>query len=214
MEPQLPQSIEAEKAVLGCIMDDPATIEQVIDTLSATDFYRDAHRVIYGAMCDLYSRNELVDGLTVRDEIERQGNLGLIDGPGTLVSLMNEVMFSDNIGHYAAIVSRTSKNRKLIEISHKIAAAAYLEKENSLQLAEELIFGIGGKTTQRSFYGMDELVQACVKDLDYRHAHRMEMTGVPSGLYDLDTCTGGFQKSDVIILAARPSAGKTPLHKR
>ncbi|MBE3564874.1 MAG: replicative DNA helicase [Thermogemmatispora sp.] len=213
MEKLLPQNIEAECGVLGSILIDPEAIIQVADFLRPEDFYRDAHRAIYEVMLQLYERHEPADFITLCDELERQGKLEEVGGASYITSLVNQVPTSGNIEYYGRIVERTAVLRRLIHAAGQIAAIAYEEGDADVALdkAERLIFEIGRRRLRSDFSLLSEILSEYLNKLDQLHERRGAIVGVPTGFSDLDRLTGGLQRSDLIILAARPSLGKTSL---
>lgn len=213
MEKLLPQNIEAECGVLGSIIIDPEAIVQVADFLVADDFYRDAHRTIYAIIVQLYEQREAADFITICDELERKNKLEEVGGAGYITSLINQVPTSGNIEYYGRIVERTAILRRLIHAAGEIAAAAYEEGDANVALdkAEKLIFGISQRHARADFSPLSELLGDYMTKLDQLHERRGAVVGVPTGFTDLDRLTGGLQKSDLIILAARPAVGKTSL---
>jgi replicative DNA helicase len=213
VEKLLPQNIEAECGVLGSILIDPEAIIQVADFLRPEDFYRDAHRAIYEVMLQLYERHEPADFITLCDELERQGKLEEVGGASYITSLVNQVPTSGNIEYYGRIVERMAVLRRLIHAAGQIAAIAYEEgdADQALDKAERLIFEIGRRRLRSDFSLLSEILSEYLNKLDQLHERRGAIVGVPTGFSDLDRLTGGLQRSDLIILAARPSLGKTSL---
>lgn len=213
MEKLLPQNIEAECGVLGSIIIDPEAIAQVADFLRPEDFYRDAHRTIYEVILHLYESHEPADFITICDELERLNQLEEVGGPGYITSLVNQVPTSGNVEYYARIVERTAILRRLIHAAGQIAAIAYEEGDADVALdkAEQLIFEISQKHSHSDFSTLGELLSTFMERLDMLHERRGTIIGVPTGFTDLDRLTGGLQRSDLIILAARPAVGKTSL---
>lgn len=210
MEKLLPQNIEAECGVLGSIIIDPEAIVQVSDFLHPEDFYRDAHRTIYEVILHLYQSSEPADFITICDELERRGRLEDVGGASYITSLINQVPTSGNVEYYGHIVERTSTLRRLIHAAGQIAAVAYEEADADIALdkAEKLIFDISQRHTRSDFSSMEEILADYMTKLEQLNARRGTIVGVPSGFTDLDRMTGGLQRSDLIILAARPGMGK------
>ena len=213
MEKLLPQNIEAERGVLGSIVIDPEAIVQVADFLTAEDFYRDAHRTIYTVIVQLYEQREAADFITICDELERRNKLEDVGGASYITSLINQVPTSGNVEYYGRIVERTAILRRLIHAAGEIAAIAYDEVDADLALekAEQLIFSIGQRHAHSDFSLLRDLLDEFRIKLDQLHERRGAIVGVPTGFTDLDRLTGGLQKSDLIILAARPAMGKTSM---
>jgi replicative DNA helicase len=213
VEKLLPQNIEAERGVLGSIVIDPEAIVQVADFLTAEDFYRDAHRTIYAVIVQLYEQREAADFITICDELERRNKLEDVGGASYITSLINQVPTSGNVEYYGRIVERTAILRRLIHAAGEIAAIAYDEVDADLALekAEQLIFSIGQRHAHSDFSLLRDLLDEFRIKLDQLHERRGAIVGVPTGFTDLDRLTGGLQKSDLIILAARPAMGKTSM---
>ncbi|HEX9057698.1 MAG TPA: replicative DNA helicase [Ktedonobacterales bacterium] len=213
VEKLLPQNVEAEAAVLGSILIDPEAIIQVADFLRPEDFYRDAHLVIYKAAIELYEEREPADLITLTDELARRGKLEEIGGASYVSSLANTVPTSANVEYYGHIVERTAVLRRLIHAAGQIAAVAYNEPDanTALDQAEKLIFNISQHYTRSDFEHVRDTLHEYIDKLEHLHEHRGSIVGVATGFSDLDKMTGGLQKSDLIILAARPSVGKTAL---
>jgi replicative DNA helicase len=213
VEKLLPQNVEAEAGVLGSLLIDPEAAAQVADYLKADDFYREAHRIIYQAVLDLYETGEPADLITLTDELARQGKLDDIGGVSYVSSLANQVPTSANIDYYGHIVERTAILRRLIHAAGQIAAIAYNEPDANaaLEQAEKLVFNVSQRITRVDFDPIRETLREYIDKLDRLHEQRGSIVGVGTGFSDLDKMTGGLQKSDLIILAARPAVGKTAL---
>lgn len=213
VEKLLPQNIEAECGVLGSIIIDPEAIVQIADFLQTEDFYRDAHRSIYEVIVKLYEQHQPADFITVCDELERHNKLEDVGGAAYITSLINQVPTSGNIEYYGRIVERTAILRRLIHAAGQIAAVAYEEADADVALdkAEQLIFGIAQRHARADFSPLHDLLADYMSKLDQLHEHRGSIVGVPTGFTDLDRITGGLQRSDLVILAARPAVGKTSL---
>jgi replicative DNA helicase len=211
VEKLLPQNIEAECGVLGSIIIDPEAINQVADFLHAEDFYRDAHRTIFEAVLHLYEQHEPADFITICDELARHNKLDQVGGAGYITSLINQVPTSGNVEYYGRIVERTAILRRLIHAAGQIAAVAYEENdaEVALDKAEQFIFEISQNHARSDFSALRDLVSDYMDKLEALHERRGSIVGVPTGFTDLDRLTGGLQRSDLIILAARPAVGKT-----
>lgn len=213
MEKQLPQNIEAEFGVLGSIIIDPEAITQVADFLHGEDFYRDANRTIYETIIQLYEQRIPADFITICDVLERQNKLEDVGGPGYITALINQVPTSGNVEYYAHIVERNAIMRRLAHAAGEIAAIAYsdADAEEALDKAEQAIFTISQNHTHSDFSAIRDLMADYMIKLDQLHERRGTIVGVPTGFTDLDRLTGGLQRSDLIILAARPAVGKTSL---
>ncbi len=213
VEKQLPQNIEAECGVLGSIIIDPEAIVQVADFLQGEDFYRDGNRTIYETVLQLYEQRIPADFITICDILERQSKLNEVGGPGYITALINQVPTSGNVEYYGRIVERNAIMRRLAHAAGEIAAVAYsdLDAEEALDKAEQSIFTISQRHTHNDFSALKDLMIDYMQKLNLLHDRRGTIVGVPTGFTDLDRLTGGLQRSDLIILAARPAVGKTSL---
>lgn len=213
MEKLLPQNIEAECGVLGSIIIDPEAIVQISDFLRPDDFYRDAHRTIFEVILHLFEEHEPADFITICDELERRQKLEDVGGASYITSLINQVPTSGNVEYYGRIVERSSILRRLIHAAGQIATIAYesSDADAALEQAEQLIFGISQRHSRSDFSHVREILAEYMGKLDQLHERRGSIVGVPTGFSDLDRLTGGLQKSDLIVLAARPGLGKTSL---
>jgi replicative DNA helicase len=209
-----PQSVEAEQSVLGSILIDPEAILKVADFLHGPDFYRSQHADIYEAMLGLHSQREPIDLVTLGDELTRHDKLEGVGGPAYLATLMNAVPTAVHVEHYGRIVEQKAVLRNLIAAAGKIAAVGYEEAHDTaaaIDRAESILFEISQRRTVAGFETLATLLGQAYDRLEYLHEHRGQMLGIPTGLAGLDTLLGGFQPSDLVILAARPSVGKTSL---
>ncbi|HEU5440617.1 MAG TPA: replicative DNA helicase [Ktedonobacterales bacterium] len=210
VEKLLPQNVEAEAGVLGSLLIDPEAIVQVADFLKPEDFYSEAHRTIYQAAVDLYESHEPADLLTLCDELGRRGKLEEVGGASYVSSLANQVPTSRNVKHYAQIVERTAILRRLIHAAGQIAGVAYSEPDadTALEQAEKFIFEVSQRSSRSDFDSLGTILRDYIDKLDQLHEQRGSVVGVATGFSDLDKLTSGLQKSDLIILAARPAVGK------
>jgi replicative DNA helicase len=209
-----PQAIEAEQSVLGSILIDADAMLKVAEFLRPADFYRKQHGDIFEAMLALHGQREPIDLVTLGDELERNGRLEPAGGPAYLTTLMNTVPTAVHVEHYGRIVERKAVLRNLIGAAGKIAAVGYEEAndaEVAIDRAESILFEISQHRTSGGFESLATLLGQAYDRLEYLHEHRGQILGIPSGLSQLDALLGGFQPSDLIILAARPSVGKTSL---
>src|ERR671918_2425643 len=209
-----PQAVEAEQSVLGSILIDRDAVLKVADFLRPADFYRQQHSDIYEAMLALHGQREPIDLVPLGDELARRDRLEGVGGPAYLATLMNAVPTAVHVEHYGRIVERKSVLRNLIAAAGKIAAVGYEEAndaEVAIDRAEGILFEISQRRTVGGFESLATLLGEAYDRLEYLHEHRGQLLGIPSGLSQLDTLLGGFQPSDLIILAARPSVGKTSL---
>ncbi len=207
-----PHNIPAEQSVLGSLLIDRDAIIRVASYVRADDFYIRANGTIYQAILDLYNRREPTDFVTLSDELERRSVLDEIGGIGYLSSLLNTVPTAVHVEYYGRIVERTSTLRRLIDAGTQIVGIGYqdaVETEEALDSAEQTLFAISQKRQTKDFQSISDVLDRFFDQLDYLQQHRGEVVGVPSGFSDLDQLTGGLQRSDLIIVAARPSMGKT-----
>jgi replicative DNA helicase len=207
-----PHSLEAEQSVLGAILIDRETIIEIAEFLQPEDFYRQAHGSIYKAMLELFERREPVDVVTVAESLERSENLEQIGGRAYLSQLSNQTPTAVHAVQYARIVERKAVLRNLIGAAGKIAGIGYedpAEIQEAIDRAESELFQVSNRRITAGFSQLRELLHSAYDRLDYLHAHRGELSGISSGFLDLDQLTTGFQKSDLIVVAARPSVGKT-----
>ncbi len=207
-----PQSIEAEQSVLGALLIDRDAIIEVAELLRPQDFYRQAHGTVYAAVLELSERREPVDLVTVSEVLERQGLLDAVGGAAYLTSLINLTPTAVNAVYYARIVERKAVLRGLISAAGRIAGIGYDESQDvelSIDRAEQELFAVSQKRVASGFSPLRTLLHSAYDRLDYLHQHKGEVSGIRTGFPDLDAMTTGLQKSDLIILAARPSIGKT-----
>ena len=207
-----PQSIEAEQSVLGAVLIDRDAMIEIADFLKPDDFYRQAHARIYAVMLDLSERREPIDIVTVSESLERSGDLDAIGGRAYLATLSNQTPTAVHAAQYARIVERKAVLRNLIGAAGKIAGIGYedpAEISEAIDRAEQELFAVSERRVSAGFSPLKSLLHDAYDRLDYLHAHRGEVSGVRSGFQDLDQLTTGLQKSDLVILAARPSVGKT-----
>lgn len=209
-----PHSIEAEEAVLGSIFVDREGVAQIATFLRPDDFYRERNGSIYRAMLALYERREPVDYLTVVDELERMDAYERVGGLAYLSSLLSVVPTSAHVEHYGRIVERTAVMRRLIQAAGKIAQLGYQDShdvEVVLEKAEQVLLAVSQRRSGRDFQSLSDVLQEYLLQLEQIRQGERTKYGIPTGFIDLDKITGGFQRSDLIILAARPSLGKTSL---
>jgi replicative DNA helicase len=198
--------------VLGAILINNQAFNQAAEVIDAEDFFRDAHRRIFHTMVALTDRSEPVDLVTLKDELVRSSELDEVGGPAYISSLTDGVPRSANVEYYARIVKEKSTLRRLIQSANDVLARAYAAEEDAddqLDEAERSIFQIAEHRLRSGFVRVGELVESGHELIERLQQHQGLVTGVPSGFVDLDTLTSGFQKSDLVIIAARPSMGKT-----
>ena len=210
-----PQNLEAEEFVLGGILLDNDACNRAVEVgLRPDDFYREAHRKIFGAMLDLAERGTPVDAVTLGESLRQQGQLQAVGGASFIAELTDRVPSAANVAHHARIVKEKAILRGLISTSTEIETQAYdgrQDIEQFLDDAERRIFGIAEQKFRPSFYKMRDLLVESLKDVERLYERKELITGVPTGFHDLDRLTAGFQRSDLIIVAGRPGMGKTAL---
>ena len=209
-----PQNIEAEQSVLGSLMLDKEAIIQIADILKTDDFYRGIHSNIYQVMLNLYEKNEPIDLLSLTNRLEEKKQLEEIGGVSYLTSLVNLVPTAAHVVHYAKIIKHKKTLRDLIETSDQITQLSYQEPEDVESLvdtAEQKIFSISQQSIGQKFLLVKETLEEAFERIDKLHKGDEVIRGVPTGFSDLDNYLAGLQKSDLIILASRPSVGKTSL---
>ncbi len=210
----VPQNIEAEEAVLGALLIDPEAIFRVLSFLRADHFYLRKHRWIYEAIVALHEQREPLDFLTLTTELEQREHLEAIGGSAYVSQLINSVPSAINIESYAHMVEETSIRRNLLDTAGDIAKYAYDEEQSINEVvdrSERSLFAISQKRASRDLRPVQEVVESYYSWVENLYEHRGEVMGVPSGFRDLDKLLGGFQRSDLLILAARPGVGKTSL---
>jgi len=210
----IPANLEAERAVLGSLLIDPDAILKIANFLRAEDFYRERHGWLYAAMMGLHERREPLDFVTVVDELERRGYLEEIGGPAYITDLVASTPSAMYVDHYARIVERTALLRRLISAAGQIAELAYddsQEVDTVIDKAESLIFGVSESLIHRDLMPIRAIMAQVVDHIDFLARNQDTLMGVPTGFTLLDRLLGGLQKSDLIILAARPAMGKTSL---
>jgi replicative DNA helicase len=209
-----PQNTEAEMAVLGAMLLEEEAIAKSVEILKADSFYRDAHRYIFNAITNSYEKGEAVDIVTISEKLRGEGNLEKAGGGAYISSLLNVVPTASNVEHYASIVREKALVRKLIATATNIVSKGY---ENSkdvdglLDKAEQMIFDIADKKIGESFYSMKQIIRDSFEAIEALYKVGSPVTGLPTGLVDFDVRTAGLQPSDLIIIAGRPSSGKTAL---
>ncbi|MFO7962523.1 MAG: replicative DNA helicase [Desulfobacterales bacterium] len=209
-----PQNVEAEASLLSAILFDNGTLLEIIELVSADDFYRSAHKKIFKSMLALFEKDEPIDLITLTGYLKSKDQLEEIGGATYLAGLIDSVPLAVNAPHYAKIIYEKSCLRKLIEKSNEIARRCFedsLELEEIVEFAERSIFDVSENKTRQSFYPISGIIESNIVELEEKQEKKSLITGIPSGFKDLDRLTSGFQKADLIIIAARPSMGKTAL---
>lgn len=209
-----PQSLESEKAFLGALMMRPEGMVETTDLITDDAFYAHKHAIIYRAMQALYARNEPIDIESVRAKLADEGRLEDIGGVSYLAELAADVPAASNARHYATQVQKKHMLRSLIDAGEYVAELGYDEAadlDETLDKAEKKVYTVTSTPTMSKFMALGDSLKDAWSRLEYLHEHKDEVRGVRSGFKDLDNLLAGFQKSDLIILAARPSMGKTSL---
>jgi replicative DNA helicase len=209
-----PHSVEAEEAVLGSVMIDPETIFRLSPFLHAEDFFIVKNQWVWDVFMALHERREPIDFLTVCNELEARGQLAEVGGAAYVSHLINVVPTAIHAEGYGRIVERTSLRRKLLGAASDIAQLAYEESEDIdevIDRAEQSLFAVSERRAARELVPVSEVVRAYYDRIQYLYEHRGEPLGIPTGFTDLDKLLGGLQRSDLIIVAARPGVGKTSL---
>ena len=210
----LPHNLEAERAVLGAILLDAEAIHRAVEFIKDTDFFRDAHRRIFAKMLDLAERSQAIDFITIKDELGRSGDLDQVGGPAYIASLVDGLPRGVNVADYARIVKEKSSLRSLIQSANRVLASAYQTEDDAgtiIDEAEREIFAIAEGAIHQGFVSMRDLANASFAVVEQAHSRKQLVTGVPTGFIELDEMLAGLQPSDLIIVAARPSMGKTSL---
>lgn len=207
-----PQNLDAEQSVLGAMLIEKEAVLKAIEVLRADDFYRDAHRNIYEVIIELSEHGEAIDLITVTEELRQKGLLDAVGGVAYVANLANQVPSAANVEHYVRIVEEKSLLRKLINVTSRITNMGYEGEEDIealLDRAEQMIFELSQRKIHTSFLPIKQILVTTFEKIEFLYNNKGNITGVPSGFADLDKLTSGFQPSDLVILAARPSMGKT-----
>lgn len=208
-----PQSIEAEQAILGSLLINTETLSRVVDVLQPEHFYRKSHQVIFAAILDLFEKSEPIDIVTLSQYLKDQGKLDGIGGRQYLTDLALSIATTANAEYYAKTVSEKSLLRNLIKAGTEIVASCYEDSDCDLVVdkAEQLIFSIAQRRSMAQLVHIKDIVNDSFARIEQRYENRDTLSGISTGFYDLDEMTSGWQKSDLVIIAARPSMGKTAL---
>ena len=207
-----PQNLEAEQSVLGATLIEREAIGKTIEVLNESDFYKESHREIYSAILDLFEKNEPVDLVTIAEELRSRGKLDQVGGPAYITALINSVPTACNVEYYAKIVREKSTLRDLINAATHIVAQGYEGTEDVdviLDRAEQQIFDISQRRVSRSFVLLKDALKDSFEAIEELYARKEHVTGIPTGLKEFDIRTAGLQPSDLVIVAGRPSMGKT-----
>ncbi len=218
LQPQIdrlpPQNIEAEQSVLGSLLIDKDAIVKIADFLTPDDFYKDTHKIIFSAMLDLYEKREPIDILSLTSRLKEKNQLENIGGRSYLTSLANGVPTASHIVHYAKIVQKKATLNRLIKAATEIIQLGYREDDEIqkiLDKAESKLFNVSQRLLKQQFTSIKDLLSEAFDRIDELHRESGKLRGLPTGFFDLDNKLAGLQKSDLLILAARPSMGKTSL---
>ncbi|PIR12850.1 replicative DNA helicase [Candidatus Falkowbacteria bacterium CG11_big_fil_rev_8_21_14_0_20_39_10] len=209
-----PQNIEAEQSLLSCLLIDKDAIVKVADIITEKDFYSDKHSIIFDATKELFSRHEPIDILTLTNRLEEKKQLETVGGRTYLAQLSNFVATASNVVNYANIIQRKATLRRLQKAAAEITDLSYQEDEDVdkiLDETEQKIFSVSQRYLKDVFLPIDDLLTQAFDRIDELHKHSGKLRGLPTGFADLDNILAGLQKSDLVILAARPSVGKTSL---
>lgn len=209
-----PQDVAAEQCVLGAMLLSKDAIADVVEAVSTGDFYRPAHALVFDAITDLYVRGDPADAVTVAAELTRRGELTRIGGAPYLHTLLSEVPTAANAAYYAVIVREKSVLRGLVEAGTRIAQMGYSEAGDVsavVDRAQAEVFAVGERRATQDYVPLSDIMQGTLEELEAIASHGGAMSGVPTGLRDLDTLTNGLHAGQLIIIAARPSIGKSTL---
>ncbi|MFH1453913.1 MAG: replicative DNA helicase [Armatimonadota bacterium] len=209
-----PQSIEAEQSALGSILIEKDAVSKVVEIIKPSDFYKEAHQIIYNTIIHLYEKGEPIDLITMSEELKNRGQFDQIGGASYLTTLINTVPNAANVEHYANIIREKSDLRNLIYAGTAISQMSYEFKdplETIIDKSEQMIFDISQRRTKRDFLPIKGILTSAFEKIEELYERKSNVTGVPTGYKDLDNYTAGFQPSDFIVIAARPSMGKTAL---
>lgn len=215
LDRQPPYAPEAEISVLGGMLIDGDAVAKAVEIVDDTMFYREANRRVFRCMARLFQRGQVIDPVTLREELQKMDELDAIGGMPYLSELVDAVPTAANIEYHARIVRERALLRRLIEASSQIIRDSYepgeREVEQVLDQAEQLIFQVAQSHDRAGFVWIKKILYPTFEKIEQLQAAQGGITGVPTGFYDLDEMTGGFQKGDLVIIAARPSMGKTSL---
>jgi replicative DNA helicase len=206
-----PQSIESEQAVLGALLVNPDSLTTVLEIVRPEQFYKQAHKYIYQAVIDLFNNNEPIDVVTVSEYLRDIDRIETVGGRVYINDLALSVITTANVEYHARKVSEKSILRELIRAGTQIVTEAYeqTDVDRAIDLAESIVFELGQRRDARELTPIRDIVSDSFHRIEQRYENKDELLGMSSGFYDLDSMTAGFQRSDLIILAARPSMGKT-----
>ena len=209
-----PNSLEAEQSVLGAMLLDKEAISTATEVISGEDFYREAHKEIYEAIIEIFNKNEPVDLITITEKLKQRNTIEAIGGVTYLVNLQNVVPSTRNVKHYAEIIHEKSILRRLIKSSNEVSSSCYDAKEEVISIidrAEKNIFDISLSRSTQGYSHIKDVLTSNFDKIEELYLNKGKITGVPTGFSDLDSKLSGLQKSDLILVAARPSMGKSAL---
>jgi len=212
LEKTLPHNLEAERSILGAILLDDKAVYPVLEILRLDDFYLDGHRRIFEKMIALTQRSQPIDLVTLKDELQRSGELELAGGPAYLAGLTDGLPRAVNVEHYARIVREKAALRRLIRVTADLQERSYQAEEPVEEIigsAEKAIFEIAGQQFRSGFEAIDPLVSSVYREIEEVANRKSPVTGIETGFIELDRRTAGLHPSDLIIVAARPGLGKT-----
>jgi replicative DNA helicase len=208
-----PQNLEAEMSFLGSVLIDKEAMLKVADSIRPEDFYKDSHAKIYECVIELYSKNEPVDLLTLSHRLEQKNQLESIGGRSYLAMLTNAVPTASNVSHYADIVQRKATRRRLLGASQEITRLSFQEEADDLETildqAQQQLFGVSQTYFKQTFTPVRSVLADAFDRIDELHKNKGQLRGLPTGFKQLDNMLAGLQKSDLVIIAARPSVGKS-----
>jgi replicative DNA helicase len=207
-----PQSLEAERAVLGAILLEPSLLPRAIELLTPEEFYKEAHRKIFAAMIRLFERGEPADAITVTETLRREGVFEEVGGHTVLATLQEEGTVATQFTAYTGIVREKALLREMIRVAREIVEEGYEETDDVQSLldrAEQMLFRISQRRFQRSAFPVREILDDAIKHIELLYHRKQDITGLATGFTELDKLTSGLQRSDFVIIAGRPSTGKT-----
>jgi replicative DNA helicase len=208
-----PQNLEAEQSVLGGIMVDPEALDRIVDIINEADFYKAAHKVIFNVVMSLRQKNQPVDLLTVTSALRDSGNLDMVGGTAYIASIIDSTPSSANISYYAELVRDKATLRRLIDTCSQILERAYAqefdEMDKFLNEAEAEVFQVAQKSKKSGLLPAGQIIKASLDKIEQLYNQKAAVTGVSTGFVDFDKMTSGLQPGDLVIIAARPSMGKT-----
>ena len=214
MERIPPQNLEAEQSLLGALLIDKNAMIKVADSLRPEDFYSNQNGMIYETMLELFGNQTPIDLLSLSNRLEEKGKLEKIGGRSVLSGLASQVPSSGHVKHYSEIIQKKSTLRRLASCAAEITVMAYQEEEDVDELldkAEQSVFNVSQQFLKQNFSPVQSVLTEAFERIDMLHREHGKIRGIPTGFKELDNLLAGFQKSDLIILAARPSVGKTSI---